>query len=71
MLGYIAFRLVIALIVVLLGIFLLFQNKIIHYFKELDAHMKEREQQAKILEERKRLREEQEETEQKEKHIHL
>lgn len=62
MLGYIAFRLVIALIVVLLGIFLLFQNKIIHYFKELDAHMKEREQQAKILEERKRLREEQEET---------
>ncbi len=59
---YVVIRLVIALIVVLLGIFLLFQNKIIHYFKELDARIKERERQAKVLEERKRLREEQEET---------
>ena len=62
MLGYIAFRFGIALIVVLLGIFLLFQSKIIHYFKELDVRIKERERQAKVLEERKRLREELEET---------
>lgn len=59
---YVVIRLVIALIVVLLGIFLLFQNKIIQYFKELDARMKERERHAKVLEEQKSLREEQEET---------
>ena len=59
---YVLIRLVIALIVVLLGIFLLFQSKIIHYFKELDARIKERERQAKVLEEQKCLREEQEET---------